>query len=111
MSRKIKESDWKVLRDLYGVALERYCRRTIEEFRSATESCSSSYHDCYLNLFKLIQMRDKQLAALFDDLRRSNAFFILLSLKRAGLITADELMRISAETRDELEEVEAFSSL
>ena len=32
---EFKESDWKVFRRLHSVALERYCRRVLEEVRVA----------------------------------------------------------------------------
>jgi hypothetical protein len=35
---EIKESDWKVFRRLHSVALERYCRRVLEEVRVAAKA-------------------------------------------------------------------------
>jgi hypothetical protein len=108
MTRQIKESDWKVFRELHGIALERFCRRVIEELQSATDSCSGGYHDCYLRITDLVRRRDKRLARIFDDLRRSNAFFVLANIKRAGLLTDDELMRLSAETREAVERIDSI---
>jgi hypothetical protein len=53
---EIKESDWKVFRRLHSVALERYCRRVLEELRVAAE-CKGDYHDCYRSLYRLIKAR------------------------------------------------------
>jgi hypothetical protein len=97
MNREIKESDWKVFRRLHGVALERFCQGVIEEIRSSTVSCQSGYHDCYRKVFALIRRRDKEMTRAFDDLRRSNAFFLLVNIKRQGLLTDEELMEFSPE--------------
>jgi hypothetical protein len=100
MAREIEESDWKVFRELHGIALERFCRQVIEEVQSATASCTSDYHDCYTKLFELMRRRDKELSTAFDDLRRSTALMLLANIKSQGLLTEEELMRLSEETRD-----------
>jgi len=105
----MKESDWKIFRQLHGVALERFCERVIEEVRSSTASCTDSHHDCYLKLFDLLRRRDKELGDTFDTLRRSNALFLLVCIKRRGLLTEEELMRLSAETREAVEKIESIS--
>lgn len=97
---QIKESDWKVFRRLYTVALERFCQQVIEEVRSTTGSCSSDYHDCYLKLFALLRNRDKELGRTFNDLRRSTALYVLADIRRQGLLTEGELMQLSEETRE-----------
>jgi hypothetical protein len=94
----INESDWKVVRRLHGVALERYCQRVLEEVKVAT-ACNDSYHDCYLKLYQLIRDRDKTMARVFDDLRRSNAVLLLLAIVNEGLLTDDELNQFSQELR------------
>jgi hypothetical protein len=53
---EIKESDWKVFRRLHSVALERYCRRVLEEVRVAAD-CKGDYHDYYRSLYRLIKAR------------------------------------------------------
>jgi hypothetical protein len=109
MARQIKESDWKVFRRLHGIALERFCQRVIEEIRSVTASRSSGYHDRYLKLYALIRKRDKEMARVFDNLRRSEAFFLLTNIKRQGLLTDEELMQLSAETREAVELIDSIN--
>ncbi len=103
MAREIKESDWKVFRRLHGIALERFCQRVIEEVQSAASSCANGYHDCYLELFALIRSRDKEMAKAFNDPRRSNAFILLANIKEQGLLTEEELMQFSPETREAID--------
>jgi len=42
--RQIKESDWKILRQLSTVALERFCQRTLSEFEAIGNDDSKSFH-------------------------------------------------------------------
>jgi len=42
MAREIKESDWKLFRRLYPVALERFCRRIVTEPRAVATGCEHS---------------------------------------------------------------------
>jgi hypothetical protein len=73
MAFEIKESDWKLIRRLQKVALERFCERVPREVRAAAAEHGEGYHDCYLKVFALIQDRDKTISDAFDDPRRSNA--------------------------------------
>src|SRR5688572_7115856 len=108
MTRQINESDWKIFRELHGIAIERFCQRAIEEVQSTINSRSNGYHDCYLKIFDLLRKRDKQLGRTFDDLRRSNALFLLVNIKHARLLTDDELMRLSSETREAVERIDSI---
>ena len=58
MTVEIKESDWKLFRQLHKVALERFCERVLNEIRSAMVNDGDSYHDRYLEIFALIRDRD-----------------------------------------------------
>jgi hypothetical protein len=103
MAPEIKESDWKVFRRLHQVALDRFCRRVIEELRAATSHCGDNYHKCYLHIFKIIRRRDKELGIAFDDPRRSSAFILLANIYQMGLLTNEELAEFSPEMRERLE--------
>lgn len=103
MVRQIKESDWKLLRRLHNVALERFCKRVIEELNSATSNCNENYHERYLEVFRLIKERDKELGRAFDDPRRSRAFFMLANMRGSNLLTDDEFSEFSQETREAVE--------
>ena len=93
------ERDWKRLRALQPVALDRYCTRVLEE-SAAIIGHSESPHERYLRLYRLLQERDATMAAAFDDLRRSTATRRLASLVGLDLLTEDELSEFSPSVRD-----------
>ena len=103
MAREIKESDWKLLRRLHSVALERFCQQVIEEVNQATSSCTGDYHKRYLEVFDLIKKRDKELGWAFDDMRRSKAIILLANVKESDLLTEEEFSQFSPETREGVE--------
>ncbi|MBT0962868.1 hypothetical protein [Denitromonas iodatirespirans] len=98
--KSIRESDWKVLRRLHPVALERYCERTLGECVQVATDGGESAHARYLALYRLVKARDKTLAMAFDDLRRSTAITTLIALVGLDLLTAAELDALSDETRE-----------
>ena len=106
MAVEIKESDWRLFRQLHKAALERFCERVLKEVRSTAANDGDSYHDRYLKLFSLIQDRDKAIASMFNDVRRSNALILLANIKQAGLLTAAEFAQFSAETREAIDRIE-----
>jgi hypothetical protein len=61
MMRDIKESDWKRLRDLKSVALERFCDRVLSDLDRARTDATSTSHQRYLAIYRLIEQRDKEL--------------------------------------------------
>lgn len=69
----IKESDWKHLRQLTPVALERFCNRVLAEVERTLSNPEKTSHERYLAVHRLIQNRDDELGRIFNDLRRSNA--------------------------------------
>ncbi len=98
--RQIKESDWKILRQLSAVALERFCEKVLSEVEAIRADNSKSIHQRYLDVFQLMRKRDKELAQAFDNLRRSTALEQLILMKAHGLITDEEFSRFSQETQD-----------
>ena len=57
----IHESDWRVFRRFHSTALERFCKRVLEEVRE-TAACETDYHDCYRKVYELILNHDKRMA-------------------------------------------------
>jgi hypothetical protein len=100
MIREIKESDWKFLRQFHKEALERFCERILSEIERINSDGAKSFHQRYLDIYKIIHRRDKEIAQTFNGLRRSTALIQLASMKRRGLLTDDELLCFSEETRD-----------
>ena len=98
--REIKESDWKVFRKLHPIAVERYCQRVLAENEQLVKDTTQTAHERYLAIFRLYFDRNKEMARLFDDFRRSTAWMQLVAIKRHGLITDEEFAEFSQETRD-----------
>ena len=99
MAREIKESDWKIYRKLHPIVLDRYCQAVIAEIDKIERKSELSYHQKYLEIFALMRSRDKEIALLFDDPRRSNAVDHIMGLKSRDLLTDEEFGQFSVETQ------------
>jgi hypothetical protein len=96
---RIIEADWKVFREVRVSALERFCERVLSEVCRLATAAGRSSHERYLAVYELLPKKDKQLAAMFDDARRSTAILQLMGIHSQGLLTEDEFGRFSSETR------------
>lgn len=99
MTIQIKESDWKLLSKLRTDALERFCQRVLAEIDSINANKTLSAHQRYVEINQIIERRDEELARTFDDHRRSTAFFELAAIQSHGLLTQEEFLQFSPETR------------
>ena len=99
MMRTIAECDWKLFRKLHPLALQRLCERIPEEARTEIDRPAKSAHERYLDLYRLLGKRDRDIARAFNDLRRSTALTQLGLIHSLGLITAEERQSFTAETR------------
>ena len=102
MSNQIREADWKVLRELMPIALERFCERVLSEVCTVALETGKSARR-YLAVFKLIHRRDDEMADAFNDVRRSRAMLRLACIKFLDVLTEEELARFSPETREHVE--------
>jgi hypothetical protein len=97
--QEIKEPDWKVLRRVHPLALERFCERVLAEIDRVSRDGAKGHHARYLQIFRIIQQRDREIARLFDNPRRSHALTMLAQIRSQGLLTEDEFSSLSPETR------------
>lgn len=97
--RQIIESDWQALKPLHAVALERFCEFILAEVTEITNDDDKTAHRKYLEVFDIVQRRDKEIALMFNDLRRSRALMQLAAIRKRGLLTDDEFAQFSEETR------------
>jgi hypothetical protein len=100
MQHAIQEADWKLLRTVHPLALERYCDRVLREVEQVVQDSSKGTHERYQGLFELVQTRDREIARLFNDPRRSTALMMLAGLHAEGLLTKEEFSRLSPDTRN-----------
>lgn len=98
----IAESDWRHLRKLQPVLLERYCRQVLLEVEKTASAHDEAAHPRYLAVYRLIQDRDRELGQFFNGMSRSQAFFRILLMRRNGLFTDDEFAGFSEEIKSEI---------
>ncbi len=96
----VPERDWKVFTRIHPGALDRFCKRVLEEVDAIAKDESKSFHERYLAIYKLIQREDKEMANVFNDYRRSTAFWQIGIMYTHGLLTEEEFMQFTPETRN-----------
>jgi hypothetical protein len=99
MHGQIPEKDWKVWKPLFEVALNRFCDRTLQE-AARYAAGEGTPHERYLELFRYVKRKDKELAEVFDYFSRSKALIQIALAAKKNLITPEELAAFSDETRD-----------
>lgn len=97
MLQVLAESDWTLFRKLYPVALERFCTQILNEIETVNADVGKSSHQRYIDIYKIIERRDKEIKETFNDLRRSTAFMHIISIYDRGLLSETELMGFSQE--------------
>ena len=106
--RQIPERDWKAWRKLSADALERFCDHILDEVGSF-RTASGSGHSRYLALFRYLRERDDEIAEVFNDQRRSNAYLQIAAAVRTGIVNREELTVFSTETQSRIEALTAIS--
>ena len=98
--KPIAERDWKRFVLLKKRALERYCRTTLADVAGLcaapqstreNEDSGPSAHEQYLDVYWLVQERNRQMARAFDGHSRSSAPLQLMALLEMGLVTDAEV--------------------
>ena len=103
MKHECPESDWKTFSQLRLVALERFCKRVLDEVPRWPPDTEQSYHQRYLELFRWVGERNDELARAFDDPRRSRMLWQLAAINAYGLLTPDEFARFTLQTRERIQ--------
>jgi hypothetical protein len=100
MLGQISEPDWKIFKPVRQQALERFCERVLDDVERIRGDAAKSHHERYIEIYRLIKERDKELAHVFDYLRRSTALMQLAAFRSLQLVTDEDYMRFSAPTRE-----------
>jgi hypothetical protein len=100
MTRTISEPDWKLFRQLQGIALDRFCQRVLAEIERLASDTSKTSHERYLAIYERIHQRDRELADAFNNPRRSTAWVQLACIQSHELLSEEEMSRFSTETRE-----------
>lgn len=96
----ISESDWNHYKELYDLALERFCQGVLADTQTVAQNEALSAHARYLTLYRLMRSRDKDLAMAFDGLRRRHASLSLRLMIAYDLLDDQELAVLSEELRE-----------
>jgi len=80
--RTTAEADWKVLRHVHPLALERFCESVLAEIERVTHISTENAHRRYLDIFKIIEQRDCEMVSIFNDPKRSSALTVLAGFAR-----------------------------
>jgi hypothetical protein len=103
VSHGFPEIDWKIFREIRGLALERFCKSVLAELDALVQDESRNHHERYLDVFRLLRDRDDELAHAFNDPRRSRMIVQLSAIHAYDLLEPDELARFTADTRGTIE--------
>jgi hypothetical protein len=94
------EGDWKIFRRLHSTALERFSAKILVDLQRIASDAKKSSHERYVEIWKVLNKRDDQMARAFDDVRRSTALQQLCIMYSLKLITDDELGTFSPQTQE-----------
>ena len=100
MTREIPERDWKTLRRLNRLLLDRFYQSVLDEAVRIGKGSPQTSHERYLNLYRYLKEQDRVLGDAFDDHRRSTALFKLANIYSLGLFTEEEFVEFSEDTRE-----------
>ena len=95
----ILEKDWKIIRAIKDEKLNAVCTDILDEIDREIKNKEEKNHKAYLNIWSIVNTRDKDVADMFNDLRRSNAVYKLALWYKNGYLTDKELNEFSEETR------------
>lgn len=107
--REFPETDWKKLRALKPRVLNHACARIIDALVQIIEKREGREHEAYLELWKLMQEEDDLIAMMFNDFKRSTAFFKLAAWQKHGLLSESDLAAFTEETREVVEAINQYS--
>jgi len=109
MLREIPERDWKIFRQLYPIARERFGQRAIAEIQRLISQGGQPCIEQFWDVVDYTAGQKKEVNDVFDDLRRSTAMIKVAILRKEGLLTEGEIARFSPEFREWLEGMRAMS--
>jgi len=93
----MKESDWKIFKQIKEDAIELFCQKALEEFEEIIKRKHGKAQETYTLLYRIIENRDKQMALIFDGHSRSKAQLQLLAMRGEGLADENLLNNLSEE--------------
>lgn len=102
MNDRIKESDWKIFKELRPLALQRYCERVIGDVDKIIHDTEGDAHERYIEMYKIVHDGDKKLANMFDGFSRSKALDQLVMYYSNDLLSDEEIAELSDKTQERI---------
>jgi len=99
---KIQESDWKVLRKNKDKLLNEYCDSILKEVETAAKNRKGKEHKTYLEVWELLEEKDKEISHMFNNIKRSNAIMKIFHMAQFGAMSLSELEQFSSETKEKV---------
>jgi len=96
---EISEADWKVLREIGPLALDRLCARILVDVGATCDADSVPAHERFLRIFSQVDGGNAEVAFMFNGLRRSNAIERIGYMRAYNLVSDREFSRFSQSTQ------------
>ncbi len=102
MNDRIKESDWKIFKELRPLALQRYCKSIMVDVDKIILDIEGDAHERYIEMYKIVQDGDEKLAHMFDGFSRSKALDQLVMYYGNDLLSDEEIAQFSDEAQERI---------
>lgn len=70
---------------MHPLAVARFCEGVIAEVERVMHASTEGAHQRYLNIFKVMERRDREMARLFNGLKRSEGLMMLARIPLGGV--------------------------
>jgi hypothetical protein len=101
--REIPEEDWKNMRRLKTRALNQACSRILDAVPQILQNRDEREHEAYLELWKMLQEQDDLIATMFNDFKKSTAYYKLAAWRHHGLLSEEDMALFTEETQAAIE--------
>ena len=98
MEELIIYADWKMLRELHPIVMDRFCQRHLDNVSKMINTTTVGAHQRYQDIVGLMKSFDNLMKLLFADFRRSDGLMKLAGLREAKLVTDEEYARFGEAT-------------
>jgi len=98
MNQKINESDWKVFCKIKDIAEERFCERSVKEYKECIEDDSRSFVERDIYLYRLSKNRNEHYNLIFGGRHaRSQMVVQLFGMRGQDLVDQELLSELSED--------------
>ena len=108
MTGPIRTRDWKYMRTIHDELLNELCSRILTKDVEIAAAEQKRPHQRFLALYDHLRKSNRIVAECFDDWRRSNIDDKIVSLRYHGLLTDEQVKRVSEKAQDWLHKVESI---